>query len=538
MLSRMWIWLLVIVCAACNLTGGADQTRNAAVFTVGPPAGSPEAVTEEATEESVVETPPATPSIAPSSSPTQTPLPSDTPTVTMTATHTIVPTDTLLPSETPVPLSTPLPVPRMSPDNLQLIDLPEQLVTGLNQPYVVFVNENDSLTISNLSTAEPDTGREIVYFAHPRNPSDRIPVLEFTSSSRTPIFPAPSGAGLAYFLADNGLYVLDILSGLSLRIMAIDSLVQRGLSTSPAWRADGRLLVMTTESGYSLDIMAFDLNTSAWQPLVTDGSHDFWPSFSRDARYLAFVSDRETCPTWDPREANACEEGVDPAPTGGHVYVLELESGEVTRLSDEPTFEPPYWINNSELAFTTGDPLELLDPARSLWLASVNNGSAREILPEGVSSAPFNLSEAWSPDGSEVIFQKADGSTTETVVMNADGEIVASLDDLSFSRFTLAATWSPDGTRVAVGGGGGQCPYGVRVLDDNFQRVASGGIPPTMCAPIFSGNGQYIAFTGVNTARGDGRVDVYTVSPNGVDRVTLTLDLRGQMRLIGWVGPG
>jgi Tol biopolymer transport system component len=320
--------------------------------------------------------------------------------------------------------------------------------------------------------------------------------------------------------------------------MAIDSLVQRGIPTSPAWRADGRLLAMTTEGGYSLDIMAFDLNNSTWQPLVNDGSHDFWPSFSPDSRYMAFVSDRETCPMWDPREAGACVEGLDPGPTGGHVYLLELESGEVTRLSDEPTFETPYWINNSELAFTTGDPLELLNPSRSLWLASASDGSAREIMPEGVSGAPFNLSEAWSPDGSEVIFQKADGSTTETVVMNADGEIIATLEDLSFSRFTLAASWSADGTRVAVGGGGGQCPYGVRVLDDNFQRVASGGIPPTMCDPIFSGNGQYIAFTGVNTARGDGRVDVYTVSPNGVDRVTLTLDLRGQMRLIGWVGPG
>ena len=104
-----------------------------------------------------------------------------------------------------------------------------------------------------------------------------------------------------------------------------------------------------------------------------------------------------------------------------------------------------------------------------------------------------------------------------------------------FRVFGMATSWSPDGERIAIGGSAGQCPFGIRVKNLGFGNVANGGPPPTMCDPKFSPDGQYIAFTGVNPSV-DGRNDIYIASYNGFGATSLTRDLRGQVKLVGWVG--
>ena len=99
----------------------------------------------------------------------------------------------------------------------------------------------------------------------------------------------------------------------------------------------------------------------------------------------------------------------------------------------------------------------------------------------------------------------------------------------------MSADWSPDGTRLVLGGSGGQCPYGIRVLDNEFDYVARGTSPGSVCDPVFSPDGQFIAYTAINPTVGDGRVDIYTTSPNGFSAVNLTANLRGQIVLLGWV---
>ena len=432
-------------------------------------------------------------------------------------------------------MNTPLPVPGRAADNLELVDIPGTLLNG--RPLVVFVNQNDSLTIRNLSTAEPENQEEILYIADPRNPGLRAEIARFNAQGNTPIYLAGNSANLAYFVDGDGLYVLDANNGISLRIVQLASLVQRGIVTRPAWSNDGRLLAVTLETGYSLDIIGYDLDAGTWAPLIQSGAYNFWPSFSPDGRYLAFVSDRATCPTWNPNEASACSDGIDAIPIGGQVYVLEIETGQITQISDQPTFEPPYWLNNRNLFFTTGDPVELLQPERRFFVANITDAVSREIRLNGTGETPNYLTESWSADGQRVIFQRATSDNTEIIAMSATGDLLNRFDDLSFARFTMSATWAPNGERLAVGGSSGQCPYGVRVFDRDFNSVGRGTAPPSMCNPQFSPDSSLIAYTGIDTARGDGRVDVYTTTANGFDRVGLTFDLRGSMRLIGWIDP-
>jgi hypothetical protein len=72
------------------------------------------------------------------------------------------------------------------------------------------------------------------------------------------------------------------------------------------------------------------------------------------------------------------------------------------------------------------------------------------------------------------------------------------------------------------------------MIDNALGFVARGNPPPSMCDPVFSPNGAFVAFTGINP-RVDGRVDIYTANFNGFGAVNLTVDLQGQIQLLGWV---
>lgn len=67
------------------------------------------------------------------------------------------------------------------------------------------------------------------------------------------------------------------------------------------------------------------------------------------------------------------------------------------------------------------------------------------------------------------------------------------------------------------------------------RPTADGNPPPSMCEPTYSPNGSLLAFTGVNP-RIDGRVDVYVANANGYGAQNLTANLRGQIKMLGWVG--
>ena len=169
---------------------------------------------------------------------------------------------------TPTATAPPQATPGLVFDNWTLVDAPVNLRDGATSPLVAFINQNNSQTIRNLSTAQPNTNRETLYFASPTNPRNRTAILELDASSNDQIYISPRGNSIAYFVDQfgiGGLYALDLTVGLSGRIMAIeDNLVQRGISSKPAWRPDGQILAVTVETGYSLDILGFDVTTSTW----------------------------------------------------------------------------------------------------------------------------------------------------------------------------------------------------------------------------------------------------------------------------------
>lgn len=482
-------------------------------------------------------TPTPTATFTPTSTPTATltPSPTITPTPTSSPTATDTPTVTPTPTTTPTPSITPESVTGFIFDNLQIVDLPDSLRQGITSPLIAFLNQNDRDQIGNPLTPQPSTNLQTLYYAPPDNSAGRIPVLEMPAGTEDQVFIAPDGSAVAYLKPDpaGGLYILNIELGVSGRVLPITSLVQRGIYSRPSWSPNGDQLAIALATGYDMDIFILNPDSTGARSVTPQGSYDFWPAWSPDGRYLLFVSDRPRCPSWIPGEPGACDALTDAPPVGGSPFILEIATGAVTQLSDQWLTEPPRWINNRLIAFSVGDPA-FGDPERTLWLADVTTGRSRPVRLNDPSASSLYLSETWSPDGNAVVFQSA-GTTSEIVLMNANGSVLGRTSELTFARYGMAAAWSPDGTRIAIGGVDGQCPYGTRVLDGDFAFVARGNVPPSMCNPVYSPNGTWLAFTGVSPSV-DGRVDVYAANSSGFSAVNLTGVLRGQIKLLGWVG--
>lgn len=486
------------------------------------------------------DTPTHTPTVTLTPSPTLSPTPlppTDTPTVTPTATDT--PTNTPPPTITPTPFNTPEPTVGFVFDNWQLSDVPSDMAQRLaGTSYIAFINQNDRDGVGDVRTPQPATNVETLYYMPPTNSAGRVAILQLPSSTENEVYISDSGTSIAYFLRDSGgqktgLYVLDLITGISGRILPVNSLVQRGRVSEPAWSPDGARMAMALATGYDMDIFLAGKDGTGLSNLTQSGAYEFWPSWSPDGRFIAFVSDRLRCPSWIPGDADACDANTQPPPNGGNVFVVEVTTGQTTLLSDQWVTEPPRWLNNAVVTFASGDPT-LGDPERTIWFADATTGQARQVRLTDGSDGPIRLSEAWLPDGSGVLYQNA-GTTSALILANANGAPLAVNTDLVFPRFGMVAAWSPDGSRVAIGGVNGQCPYGVTVLDTNLNSVARGTPPPSMCDPSYSPDGRFLVFTGVNPSI-DGRVDVYVAGQNGFGAVNMTGGLRGTITLLGWIG--
>jgi Tol biopolymer transport system component len=469
-------------------------------------------------------------------------VPSATSTSTATPAPTINPSPEPSPdppSATPEPSQTPWPSVGIAFDRWERIDIPAALRDGTSAPYLVFTNANNRTSIANIATAEASNNTLIAYVAPASSPGSRIELLTLDVTTGDQVFPDPNGRVLMYFRGGApgvaGLYLLNLANGLNARSLALNGLVQRGIYTPPSISPRGDQYAIALETGYDLDVFVVNADGSGMVNISDHGAFDFWPVWSPDGRYIAFVSDRETCASWRPGAGSTCNPDTNAYPTGGQVYVWDMLNANLTQVGDLWVSEPPRWINARFLALVEGDPDALVQTQRRLWRGEVPSGQAIPVRALAGNDAN-DLAEAWSSDGNRVLVQHAAGSQLRLDIIDLTTGEVTSRDELAFPRYGLAADWTNDGTRLAIGGLNDQCPYGVRVYDAAFAGVASGGPPPTVCNPTYSPDSQYLAFTGINPGV-DGRKDVYIANANGFGATSLTSALQGQNQLIGWLGP-
>jgi Tol biopolymer transport system component len=217
-------------------------------------------------------------------------------------------------------------------------------------------------------------------------------------------------------------------------------------STSPAWSPDGTQLAFAARIGREEDPRLTELYV-----MRADGT---------DRRRLTKNHALDGLPTWSPDgERIAFTRIAEPgtASAGSGIVVIDVESGREEQITDValPSFDlSPAWSpDGSEIVFTRGAPSGgSVHPSTALYLIRPDGSGLRKLADDG--SEP-----AWSPDGSRISFTSYRDSFGQTCFheCSTSGEIYVldvgsggEVERLTRSRANDSSpAWSADGASIA-----------------------------------------------------------------------------------------
>jgi TolB protein len=184
-------------------------------------------------------------------------------------------------------------------------------------------------------------------------------------------------------------------------IVASMTALQQGLvDWDPTWAPGGEQMVWLKMGGFppGVDMWLSNSDGSDSRNLTGDGATEMMPAWSPDGKQIAYVSDKDG---------------------QQNLYVMDVESGSVTRLTDHKVgdINPAWSLDGSRILFVAEQDIPLKTGTVQYYL----------INPDGSDMVPFKAGDTfkggmrYSPNGGQVAYMSNEGGSWQIYVMDAGG---------------------------------------------------------------------------------------------------------------------
>ncbi|HEU4355499.1 MAG TPA: LpqB family beta-propeller domain-containing protein, partial [Actinomycetota bacterium] len=210
------------------------------------------------------------------------------------------------------------------------------------------------------------------------------------------------------------------------------------------------------------------------------------------------------------------------------IWVMDADGSDPVRVAQADNVSVPSWSpDGTRIAYASEE-----GGRTEIHVVGADGSQDRVVHGEGAEGTFAIFSAQFSPDGTQLLFDRGTDSGFDIFVMRVDGSAVR--------RLTTTGTdydphWSPDGREIAFtrqGEGPRSDIYVMRADGSDVRQLTSGGDGDTNLYPQWSPDGRSIAYL---AGRGGGPGGLVVMGADGSDpRVLVEADRSGGVLGISW----